>query len=374
MNEKNIHLIEILKHIIIDGKKDLNIVIEEETLLLAKNHNLLNILKSYISNDFCPDVILEPYIKSVFTSLVIDARQQKELQLIKDKFNEFKITYMPIKGAVIKKMYPSSDMRMSSDIDILVKENDYPRIELIMEGLGFNLKNKSHAVHSVFIKNGVVIEIHKKLFSNNMIKSNFYNDIWGNAVNINKFEYQMSIDDTYIYLLMHIAKHMKKGGIGIKHFLDIFLYIRKYEKEMNWHYIKVILKKEELNIFENNVKSLLQFWFCGKSPNKTIKVLSDFVISGGSYGTLRNSYVSKLSVSQSSKIKFILNRLFPPREYMKRIYPEIEGKKCIFYYWIKRILKSIMSMNKILDETKTISVIEKSDVEFFLNFKRTIGL
>jgi len=246
MNEKNMRLIEILKKIVIDGKKDLNIVIDEEILLLAKNHNLLNILKSYISNDFCPDVILESYIKSIFTSLVIDARQQKELQLIKDKFNEFKIPFMPIKGAVIKKIYPSSDMRMSSDIDILVKENDYPRIELIMEGLGFNLKNKSHAVHSVFIKNGVVIEIHKKLFSNNMIKSNFYNDIWGNSVNINKFEYQMSIDDTYIYLLMHIAKHMKKGGIGIKHFLDIYLYIRKYEKEINWDYVEEILKKEEL--------------------------------------------------------------------------------------------------------------------------------
>ena len=47
-----------------------------------------------------------------------------ELNNVCDVFTKEKLVHIPLKGSIIKNMYPSTDMRSMSDMDILIKRED----------------------------------------------------------------------------------------------------------------------------------------------------------------------------------------------------------------------------------------------------------
>ena len=63
---------------------------------------------------------------------VISEKQLFELGEIEKSFQENQIVYMPLKGATLKKVYSKAEYRTMSDIDILIKIDQYPQIEKIM--------------------------------------------------------------------------------------------------------------------------------------------------------------------------------------------------------------------------------------------------
>ena len=48
----------------------------------------------------------------------------------------------------------------------------------------------------------------------------------------------MSIDDFYLYMVGHMAKHFKFGGIGIRMLLDFMIFENRLEKDCNRSYIE----------------------------------------------------------------------------------------------------------------------------------------
>lgn len=51
-------------------------------------------------------------------------------------------------------------------------------------------------------------------------------------------------------MLVHLAKHIKLGGSGIRSIIDIKIFLDKKKEELNWDYVKEELKKLHLSQFE----------------------------------------------------------------------------------------------------------------------------
>ena len=64
-----------------------------------------------------------------------EATQYFSLQEIQQKFEEEQIEHLPLKGAQLKKEYPSPDMRFLTDLDILCQKEQQGKIQTIMESL-----------------------------------------------------------------------------------------------------------------------------------------------------------------------------------------------------------------------------------------------
>ena len=54
---------------------------------------------------------------------------------------------------------------------------------------------------------------------------NYLEKIWGHCSSLpdKPNQYLMTKEDFYIYHVIHMAKHFLNGGIGIKHFLDLYI-------------------------------------------------------------------------------------------------------------------------------------------------------
>ena len=58
-----------------------------------------------------------------------------------------------------------------------------------------------------------------------------------------QFTYDFNIEDFYIYMIAHIAKHFYAMGCGIRNLLDIYIYLNKYGEQLDREYISSELKK-----------------------------------------------------------------------------------------------------------------------------------
>ena len=97
-------------------------------------------------------------------------------------------------------------------------------------------------------------------------------------------EYAMSPENEYIFLLTHLAKHFRDGGISIRQFTDLWVFKDKYQLDSSL--INKELQKLELSEFSKNVEKTLSVWFYGENSDETTDMITDFVFNAGCFGSL----------------------------------------------------------------------------------------
>ncbi|MFH1727711.1 MAG: nucleotidyltransferase family protein [Pseudomonadota bacterium] len=151
-----------------------NISLKEEIKLLELiNKNKLagliykNISKTTISENL-PKVIIENCKESYRYNQRIFWQLSQKLDIILSVFNREKIEVTLIRGLdLINQAYEDPGLREIGDIDLIIKENDYTNTKKILQDLGFNeFSEKS----TVFIKDEIMIDIHRSCFNLDRLK------------------------------------------------------------------------------------------------------------------------------------------------------------------------------------------------------------
>lgn len=271
-----------------------------------------------------------------------NANQEHAMSGLFNEFDKNGIEYMPLKGCIIKSLYPKSEMRIMSDADILIKPHQYSSIRAIMQRLGYNESGESD--HELkWKKPGLFVELHNKLIpSYNKDYFAYYGDGWRLATVRNGTRYSMNDDDQMIYLFTHFAKHYRDAGIGLKHMIDLWVY--KKGKTLNEKYISSELKKLRLYEFYNNIFATLDVWFENKPSTQITDFITDYIFDCGAAGSKENYYISDIlknsefsDVEHNGKLKMILYYIFFPYEKMCMKYPVLIKHRCLLpLMWIVR--------------------------------------
>ena len=86
-----------------------------------------------------PADIRKLFEKSIYVSIMQDARQDDALDELQSIFNSKQIKHMVLKGYIIKSLYPSPDMRTMGDIDILLQLKQSKEEKGILSSLGYQI-------------------------------------------------------------------------------------------------------------------------------------------------------------------------------------------------------------------------------------------
>ena len=316
----------------------------ENVFTYAKKQTLIPLVYYGImaSDIEIPEEIREKFDTCLLSHILVDQNQQFELAKIYKAFNENSVEHMPIKGAVIRPIYPKSEMRPMGDADILIRIADKDKVAELMQKLGYTAEKESPH-EFVFFKGKICIEIHKCLippYSKDYYA--YYGDGWQFAKKTaDGFRYEMSQDDHFVYLITHFAKHYRAGGIGVLHMVDFWMYMNAYQLDMD--YIKKELDKLSLGRFFDNVMQTVNAWFNGAPHNEMTEFITTNIFNNEIWGTYEShSMAAAVKVSKSSSVKGIkfkraVGMLFPKLSSMKYGYPIL--KKCPFllpFVWIWR--------------------------------------
>ncbi len=329
---------------------------------VAKDHSVINLTFSLFGEKVKED---DPELYSKWTkdSLILSARhiaQKNEFSEITRIFSENEIHFLPLKGFLLKKLYPSPEQREMNDLDILVTGDDFYKASQLLLGLGYT-KEDEQKVHDSFLKPPFIeIELHKMLRSD---CEDFRVTDTSSAPD-NKYSHVFSDEDSFVFFLHHAKKHNESGGCGIRTIFDFFLLT-----ENGIPTSEMRLEREGILDFYKNIKSLSDFWFLNESPDDKTLDFELFTVTGGTYGSLENRISA--GIEQDGK-KYILRRVFPPFCKMKERYKFLKNLPIllpVMYIWRLvvslfngSIFRSIKAMNANKKNKKKISEYKNSEM------------
>ena len=245
------------------------------------------------------------------------------------RFEEEGIWYMPLKGSVIKDMYPAFGIRQMSDFDILFDAAYAERVREIMLSLGFTCESYGKHHHDEYHKPPVSnFEMHNTLFNISVKK-----EIYDEYINIkdrlqkdegNSFGYHFSDNDMYLYLTAHEYKHFQGSGTGLRSLLDTYVVLSGLGDRIDFGYIEAKTKKLGIDEFEQKNRALAMRVFKDDTLSSDEQTLLEYYIFSGTYGTTENrlsNSVARNGGGSKGKRRFLLKKLFPPMNVIREWYP-----------------------------------------------------
>jgi len=355
-----------------------------EALKIAKKHGITTIvyygaLNCGISSE---DAIMQSLFIYTCKNIAVSEQQNFEIEGILKAFDEAQIDYMPLKGTLLKKMYPKPEMRIMGDADILIKVEQYDIIKPIMVDLGYTETVESD--HELtWSKGGVCIELHKRLIpSYNKDYYAYYGDGWNLGKIKNGTRFSMTDEDQMIYLFTHFAKHYRDAGIGIRHIIDLWVY-KNNNHNLDEDYIENELKKLQLLEFYCNVFETLETWFSGKTSTDVTDFITQIIFNSGVYGESEKHIISealKKSKTYGSafnvKLRKYMNLLFPKYINMCKLYPVLEKWKILLpLMWVVRIFKTIIfKRESIKHNNSKVTKITDKEIDSYQEALNFVGL
>lgn len=254
--------------------------------------------------------------------------QIQQTKVIFALFEEHGIEYMPVKGAVLKSLYPQSALRAMGDADVLIHQEQYPQIRELLFSIGMTEEIESDH-HYSWQAGDFKLELHKRLIpSYDRDYYAYYGNGWGLARQVGQSSaYYLGPEDHFIYLLTHFAKHYRGGSISAKSICDFWIW-RNTFPDMEEAYLSAELQKLKLLDFYRNILDLLNTWFEGAAPTKAVEQITQTAFRGSVFGfeetmavvSLINLTQKGFSISRSRWI-FLLRTIFPAGNVLKLRYP-----------------------------------------------------
>ena len=201
---------------------------DKTVYMLAKKHGITNLLAYAWQGRTDLDPELRKLLDTqLFSSLRQQLEQDREAKAVMAELTRAGIRHLPMKGYILRHLYPSPDMRTSCDVDIFYDREKRARVREIMEARGYTL-GLSDPNHDEYMKPPFVsIEMHHNLLTDLPTVDRYYADIWERLASEDGISYRMSDEDFYIYQTVHTMKHFRQAGTGIRSVLDAFVYMHK---------------------------------------------------------------------------------------------------------------------------------------------------
>lgn len=250
--------------------------------------------------------------------------QQQELEKIRATFSQRGIIFMPLKGTLMRALYPVPEMREMGDADFLICEEQEEKIAETMRSLGY-----SGTVHEVVWQkpNALLLELPHTLFAPKHADLHAYfeaYDIWAHAEAVCGSEYRMTAEDTFAFDFLHFVKHFRTGGAGLRNVVDLWLF-RRAHPTLDEKFLCARFDALGCLEFYHNVCALIDCWFGAAAATEMTDRITSLLFAGGIYGdeqtaerTMHARYHAQYRFAGAASW---LHTACPPLVQQKRRYP-----------------------------------------------------
>lgn len=315
----------------------------ESLYSLAKLHDLAHIVFYRLNqcNALGEGEIFRKFKNQYDMAIYRHVRREVTIAEIREILEKAQIPFVLLKGVVLMDLYPKPWMRTSSDVDVLVKEGDKSKAELVLIEAGYERDHEGQYDISFFTPNHFHVELHFTTQEDytSINHSQVMRKTWDFFVQKQNgaTEYVMLDEMFYFYHIAHMAKHFRNGGNGVRTIIDTWLLNHKicFDKEKR----NALLREGGLQEFEERTRELADYWFSGLEPIKPLDGFEEYIINGGIYGTAdRNIAIRKRKTG--GKLKYYLKRIFLPYNEIKFSYPILKRVPFILpFCWVIRWFK-----------------------------------
>lgn len=290
---------------------------------------------------------LEALTDIICVETFLSDRQLETLEQLYAALEENGIQYMPLKGALMKYIYPRPEMRTMSDADILIHSQDRQVLAQVMESLGYSpLSESDHEWN--WTNDAIKVELHKRLVSSDDREYyRYFGDGWQWAKTNTGCRWAMAAEDTFIFDFTHFTKHYCKSGVNVRHIVDLWLHTTK-NPDLNMAYIRNQLSQMRLEVFFDHVMAMMRAWFEDGAWDPRLEFMTDYIFSGGVSKAVSEQV--RAGSGKKGKLQVLLHKLFPGRKHLDWNYPSLK-KVPLPFAWVARWFMLLTSRKENARET-----------------------
>ena len=257
--------------------------------------------------------IKQMFFESQLANMFVTEQLKYELENTSVLLEEEKIPFIPLKGSVLRSYYPKPEMRESCDIDILIHKEDLERAcNALKDKLSYEQRTKSPHDVGMFAPSEIELELHHTLYTAEDNRKKILDRVWDYADFCNGYEYKCELKKEFfvLYHLIHMVKHIKNGGCGIRPFLDLYIIDTKfgYDKEK----LKNLTDEARITKFSDEAFKISHAWFGSGIFDNTTALMADYIFDAGIYGNFENQVAASLA-HNGTKFKNLMERIFMPK-------------------------------------------------------------
>lgn len=386
MNEESQYLLKCLKGFIQNENPGVFQGDWTKLIQLADIHAVTGILGYMVMNypDESNSSVFQFMRRQCLQTISVFSQRAVKMKTLIKLLNANGIDHLIFKGYIIRDYYPIPELRTYGDIDFLIHPEDRKKCDELMQKEGFEKKTDWEPVYS-YRRGMEYYEVHTDVMevdvSDHADYKGYYQHVWEHAHLVIGHTWELSSEYHFLYLLTHIAKHISSSGAGIRMYLDIAFFIRRFRNSLDWNYIQTELETLAFTDFANMVLTVVWEYFGIESPFALRKVDSqvlvdfmEYTMAGGTFGHFgRDSGVIYLKMQDKdkktvSRFRTFLYRLFPPAGSLENRYTYLKRKHWLLpFAWVHRFFRTRDSWGRHAQEAQSIM---NSDAEEVLKLRR----
>lgn len=353
----------------------------EEAAAFARKQDLVTLV--YTGALLCGIPREQPEMRELFRQYVrLQLHSEGQMEAVQQLLATLEangIDYLPLKGVNMKQLYPGPELRYMGDADILIRQEQYDRIIPLMQTLGFDtLPEYDH--NYPWQSSALQVELHKRLMPDASHPFDAYwENGWQRAKPEGGFCHTFRAEDHFLFQFTHFAHHYRDGGIGCRYLLDLWVYRRAFPN-MDESYLTAELAKLQLLTFYRNVSKTLAVWFDGAPSEEKTEAITEYVFSGGSWGTWDNYALSAAlrssEAGQGNRLTLLRKKIFPSLKEMGWYYPVLK-KVPVFLpvFWVVRMFDALLFHREMVGKARRIlQVADSKSMEDYCQAMQFVGL
>ena len=324
----------------------------ERLLTVADQHELRGILyhqcKAFIPAQYCTR-LAQLYAMELHSY----QNRCRLFDALSTALRDAGIPFFTVKGLDVARLYPHPALRTMGDCDIVVREQNKERAHEVFLKLGYeNGQKQGH--EWTYFKNGLEFELHHNLLYDERENTDesiaFCQSAWAHVTEENgRFVLNWSFH--YIFLLLHLHKHLIYLGVGLRQFMD--LYVVAHSVSLDWAWIDSELEKLGLLDFSRRCTELTEAWFGGRGTTERDRHCLEQVLRNGAFGfhdeTNQENRKSDEMIRTKgprwvARLRILLGSTFPAYKNMRYVsaYSGLNGHPWLLpAFWVYRWVRAL---------------------------------
>lgn len=253
------------------------------------------------------------------------------------------ISFCVLKGESLSNLYANPYLRISSDTDIYIHEDDMDRMRIVFKNHGFEfLSLQPYSHHHICCRGSCGrVEIHTNItngFSREGISGSnlfhaekfiFLDNLRGGRIPV------LGVTDNLIFIFFHFIKHFAKRGAGIRQIADIVLYVKRHREDIDMErFYRILDMYDHRKLFDYLLAFGIEYFgmtaddlcYCSYDKRVLEHILAD-IYSGGIFGRediWRNCFLGLVNNGGIRDLRQFVNKVIPSSSIIKLRFSYVE--------------------------------------------------
>lgn len=207
--------------------------------------------------------IHQGFLNDVFRSVCLEADWKEADRILSAEG----IPYTVMKGFALYRSYPEPRLRTMSDIDIIIRPEDRERSDRAMKAAGYKA-SIPELTEYIYERDVTEYEFHSTMMSEPLAGEvdyrGYFDRVWNHVRGPEREGstcLPMEESFHFLYLFVHIAKHVMDAGMGFRSYMDLPVFAREAEDRIDWEWVRTELDNLELLKFAGVCETFCERWF-----------------------------------------------------------------------------------------------------------------